>query len=89
MDVLVRVACRSDLSPPVQIYLVDAVVDTGFGGDQGSVLIALIENPVCTEETRKHIAKRLGSITFSLDRKRVADALADVRDYGEVREDRR
>lgn len=78
LPLLKAVARRSDLSQPVQIYLVDSICLTGAGGEQADALITLIQNPVCTADTRTHIAGRMRAITWSSERRRVAEVLGEV-----------
>lgn len=77
LPVLKKIAGRRDLSQNDQLYLVNAVCHGGFGGDQADALVTLIENPVCTQETREYIAKKLRFVMFSSERRRVVEALAD------------
>lgn len=77
LPVLKRIAARRDLSQNDQLYLVNAVCHGGFGGDQADALVTLIENPVCTQETREYIAKKLRFVMFSSERRHVVEALAD------------
>ncbi len=76
LRMLRQVATRPQLSQHEQTYLVSAIVHGGLGGDQADPLIVLIENPVCTEQTRKQIADELRWVAYSAERKRIADALA-------------
>jgi hypothetical protein len=71
-----RIANRPQLSQHEQTYLVNAIIHGGLGGDQADPLIVLIENPVCTEQTRKQITTELRWVAYSGERKRIADALS-------------
>lgn len=75
---LERIARRDDLSQVDQIYLVDAICHGGIGGEQADALITLINNPLCTAETRRCIASRLRHVYYSVERRRVAEALTDA-----------
>ena len=75
LPLLEGLAQRRDLTQSEQIYLVDSICHAGFGGQQGPAMIALLENPACTQKTRKHIAKKLRFIMFSDQRGAVAEAL--------------
>lgn len=77
LPLLRRIAARPDLTPPTQLYLVDAICHGGFGGAQADALIALIENSDCTPAARKRIAGKLRSVRFSTDRRRVVEALIE------------
>lgn len=75
MELLQRVAAREKLSQHEQTYLVNAICFGGLGGPQADALITLIGNPCCTAETRRYIARNLRFVTYSAERKRVAEAL--------------
>jgi len=78
LPILEQIAYRRDLSQNDQLYLVNAVCHGGFGGKQSAALVALIENPVCTEKTREHISARLRFVMYSTERRAVVKALAAV-----------
>lgn len=75
LPLLKDIARRRNLTQAEQIYLVDSICHAGFGGEQGPAMIALLENPCCTEMTRKHVAKKLRFIMFSDQRRSVAEVL--------------
>lgn len=75
LPMLRAIARRADLSQNDQEYLVNAVCHGGFGGTQADTLITLLDNPVCTEKTRRYMADRLRFVTYSTERRRVAEAL--------------
>jgi hypothetical protein len=80
LPVLQRIAHRRDLSQNDQLYLVNGICHGGFGGDQADALIALIDNPVCTQQTREYIANKLRFVMFSSERRRVVEALIEEPD---------
>lgn len=69
------IAARKYLSDHEQIYLVNAILHGGVGGEHANALITLINNPVCEAETRKYIAQRLRFVTYSSERRRISEAL--------------
>lgn len=75
LPVLEGIARRRDLSQNDQLYLVNAICHGGFGGQQAEALITLIDNPVCTQQTREYIAGRLRFVMYSVERRRVVEAL--------------
>lgn len=75
LPVLQRIAERRDLSQNDQLYLVNAICHAGFGGAQSKALIALIDNPVCTPQTRDHISAKLRFVMYSNERRHVVEAL--------------
>jgi hypothetical protein len=78
LEILQKIAYRRNLSEHEQTYLVNAILWGGLGGEQADVLIALIQNPVCTDSTRRYIANQLRFVTYSTERKRVADVLSEL-----------
>jgi len=59
LSILSNVAARPDLSPHEQIYLVNAVFMGGYSWQQANVLVTLVSNPCCTDQTGEHIRKML------------------------------
>lgn len=80
LALLERVARRSNLSQHEQTYLVNAIVFGGIGGEHADALIALLKNPCCTEETRRYIAKQLRFVSYSSERRRIAEVLGAQED---------
>ena len=78
LDVMNAIAARRFLSQHEQYYAVNAIVGGRAGGAQSGPLITLIENPCCTPETRRYISDRLPLITFSRERRRVAEVLSQT-----------
>lgn len=78
LDVVNAICARRFLSQHEQYYAVNAVVGGRAGGAQSGPLITLIENPCCTPETRRYISDRLPLITFSRERRRVAEMLSQT-----------
>jgi hypothetical protein len=78
VPLLQKIARRTSLSQVEQIYLVNSIYYRGLGGPQAEALITLLNNPVCTQETRQHIADHLNMVTFSNQRRRVAEALIET-----------
>ncbi len=78
LDVMNAVATRRFLSQHEQFYLVNGIIHGGVGGDQSDPLITLIHNPCCTPETRRYISERLQFITYSRERRRVAETLSQT-----------
>jgi hypothetical protein len=77
---LKRIAAGPELSQHEQSYLVNAIVEKGgFSDDVANALIAVIENPGCTDETRTQIARHVQCVGFDDGRQRVAEALAEAR----------
>lgn len=74
-SVLTRIARRQSLSQVEQLYLVDAICADGYGDDKANSLVALIDNPVCTVETRDYIADRLEWCALGAGARRVVEAL--------------
>jgi type IV pilus biogenesis protein CpaD/CtpE len=79
LAVLERIASRESLSQPNQTYLVDAILCRGFSSDQADALIALLENPRCTDETREYVTKRIQWIGLGSEERRVVEALIKPR----------
>lgn len=77
LSVLKRIAPRDDLSAHEQTYLVNAICAGGFSSDQADALITLLENPCCTEQTRKHVARQLPWIGLGSQQRRVLDAMIE------------
>lgn len=78
LDRMNAICARRFLSQHEQYYAVNAIVGGRAGGAQSGPLITLIENPCCTPETRRYISERLPLITFSRERRRVAEALSQA-----------
>ena len=76
LELLTRIAQRPELSQHEQTYLVNAICFGGIGGEHADALIALIQNPCCTAETRRQISANLRMVAYSSERRRVAEALA-------------
>jgi len=76
LELLTRIAQRPELSQHEQTYLVNAICFGGIGGEHADALIALIQNPCCTAQTRQQIAANLRMVAYSSERRRVAEALA-------------
>ncbi len=78
---LERIAQRRDLSQTDQIYLVDVICVSGFSSNKADALTALVDNPVCTAQTRKHILKRLKTTRLlGHDESRVVEAIINKQD---------
>lgn len=78
LDRMNAICARRFLSQHEQYYAVNAIVGGRAGGAQSGPLITLIENPCCTPETRRYISERLPLVTFSRERRRVAEALSQT-----------
>jgi len=79
--VLERIAQRSDLSQTDQIYLVDVICVSGFSSNKADALTALVNNPVCTAQTRKHILERLKTTRLlGHDEARAIEAIINKQD---------
>jgi hypothetical protein len=78
LDVMNAICARRFLSQHEQYYAVNAIVGGRAGGAQSGPLITLIENPCCTPQTRRYISDRLPLITFSRERRRVAEMLSQT-----------
>lgn len=78
LDVLRGIADRRFLSAHEQLYLVNAILHSGVGGEHADALITLIRNPNFAPETGDAIRERLWMITYSSERRRVADALSEA-----------
>jgi hypothetical protein len=74
--VLRNIAGRPELSQHEQTYLVNAICFAGVGGEHADALVALIQNPCCTAETRQYISKNLLFVMYSNERRRVAEELS-------------
>jgi hypothetical protein len=76
LKVLHKIAERENLTPEEQLYLIDAIcAPLGFGDDQSNALVALIRNPVLTEEAREHIWEMLPKTRMGSSKARVIEAL--------------
>lgn len=76
-DALENIAQRSDLTQAEQLALVDAATGSNMhSSDATKVLIAIVNNPATTIDTRNALAANLRRADlFSSDRKAVTDAL--------------
>ncbi len=76
---LAKIAAKPNLSQHEQEYLVSvATVTGGTADDVARTLIALVQNPCCTADTRQYISKQLACLGTSSARKRVVDAMIDT-----------
>lgn len=76
LAVLSTIADRPGLAQPDQIFVVDAILVTGFSSDRADALLSMIKNPACTAETREHIIEKLKQTRLlGVDERRVISAL--------------
>jgi hypothetical protein len=78
LNLLGDIAVKPHLTQHEQTYLVRAVLYAGVGGQQADVLVRLIHNPSCTEQTRREISAQLELVSYNSGRKRIAEALRET-----------
>ena len=73
-----RIAERQGLSPEVQVYLVEAVLDKlSFDNAKEDVLLTLIENPVFSSSAEMEILERIEALAFENSKNKILKAISD------------